>query len=86
MHYYNGKIIRGCVNGVFDKETLANSITERAGRKGFILPGVCLESTKKDFFTNKEVFYEFVDFYALEINDNNVIDIRDNVLKNIGIN
>lgn len=86
MHYYNGKIIEGCINQVFDKTILANSITEREGKKGFLLPGICLETQTGTFFTNQEVFYKLSDFYAFEIENNNLTDIRNNLLKDIAVN
>lgn len=86
MHYNNGKIVEGCINQITDKIKLANSITERSGKKGFILPGVCVETPGGNFFINQEIFYELRDFYAFEINNNNLSDVRVNILKDIGIN
>lgn len=86
MHLYNGKIIEGCINGITNRATLVNSISEKDGKKGFTTQGVCVETPSGDFFIKQEVFYGLKDFYAFEVNNNNLVDIRDNVLKDIGIN
>lgn len=85
MHYYDGRIIEGCINEITNKKTLANSITEKNGKKGFLWQGVCVETPSGNFFLNQEVFYELKDFYAFEINNNKLVDIREIVLKEIGI-
>ena len=80
MHYTNEKIIEGCVNEITDKATLINSTTEKDGKKGFLWQGVCVEKPDGNFFLNQEVFYELDNFYAFEINNNNLTDIRGEVL------
>lgn len=86
MHYYDGRIIEGCINEITDKTTLASSVTEKNGKTGFLWLGVCVEKPNGNFFLNQEVFYELDNFYAFEINNNNLSDIRDKILKDISIN
>lgn len=84
MHYYKGKILEGCIDRIFDTKGLSNSFTQRGGKVGFLLPGICVETKNGTLFTNYEVFYQLDDFYALEINNNKLTDIKDNILKDIG--
>lgn len=84
MHYYKGKILEGCIDRIFDTKGLSNSFTQRSGKMGFLLPGICVETKNGTLFTNYEVFYQLDDFYAFEINNNKLTDIKDNILKDIG--
>jgi len=86
MHYYKRKIIEGCINEVTNKKTLANSKAEKDGKKGFLWQGVCVKQPGGHFFLDQIVFYELDNFYAFEINNNNLTNIKESILKDIGVN
>lgn len=85
-HFQNRKIIEGCINEITDKELLAKSFIQRNDKVGFILPGNCLIAKHEDFFVDQKVFYDLKNFYAFEIKNNNLTDIKKEVIKNLSIN
>lgn len=84
MHYKEGVVVEGCINGTTDIETLAKSYIEKDNNRGFLWQGVCL-GKYGNFFLKQDVFYDLGNFYAFEINNNNLLNIKERVLAFLGI-
>ncbi len=82
-HFENRKIIEGCINEITDKKLLTKSFIQQNDKAGFILPGNCLTSEEKDFFVDQKVFYDLKNFYAFKIENNNLTDIRKEIVNDL---
>lgn len=78
-----GRINNGCIDAIIDKKVLESTINFRNGGKVFIYKGVCVD---RDLFNNKdEVVYKVDDFYAFKVQDGEFIDIKHEIIKDLGI-
>lgn len=84
-HFYNKNIIEGCINEIENIEELKSAVSRKEGMIGFVLPGNCLYSSRKDFYIDREVFYHLDNFYAFKVKNNNLTDIRQQTLEKIGL-
>ncbi|MBI2600871.1 hypothetical protein HYW42_02860 [Candidatus Daviesbacteria bacterium] len=82
MHIYNGRIIDGCVGIITEKAILQKSITMKYGVKGFNSNSLCVEDSYATGM--QQVFYSSDEFYSFKLKDKNVIDVKENVLKELG--
>lgn len=76
------KLADGCLEVMTDKIKLKNSIAIEGGQKGFSSEALCNE--RKYYPQVKKVFYRIDNFYALELKDKKLIDIKQQLLKEIG--
>lgn len=88
IHFLRGRETYGCIGGLSDKETLKKIIQVRSNEVGFEYGGKCVD---KDTGTGgiregpQPWFYTVDKFYAFSIKNGDFIDIKDQMLKELGI-
>lgn len=82
LHFREWEIVNGCIGMIHDKTALAKSVVIKEGIKGFNVSSLCVENAFK--VGRPEIFYGLENFYALKLQDREVIDIKENVLRELG--
>ena len=80
----NGTINSGCIEAVTDKEVLKSIFNLKGEKKGFIYTGYCMDKSGM-LNTKDKIFYGLDNFYALRLQDGEFIDIKKEVLSNLGV-
>ncbi|MBI3103881.1 hypothetical protein HYZ05_02990 [Candidatus Daviesbacteria bacterium] len=82
MHFQGDKLVDGCFEVFYDtKNKLAELVEERNGEKGFIYRSLCVENGKGSY---KEIFHRAENFYAYKLKNKDFIDIKKEMLKQLG--
>ena len=82
MHFQNWEVINGCIGLIYDKVTLEKSVAVQNGIKGFNAGSLCVYNYSAA--GRPEMFYPPEDFYALTLKGKDVIDIKEDTLKELG--
>ncbi len=83
MHFKGTKLVDGCVEIFYEtRERLSALIEEKDGEKGFVYRGLCLESGKAGY---RELFYKPENFYAFKLKNKDFINIKQEVLQELGL-
>lgn len=83
MHFQNGQLIDGCIEVLYlnEHKQLISYIKEQGGKRGFFFRGLCVEGGRSSY---KEILYKVENFYAFKIKSRDFIDIREEVLRELG--
>ena len=83
MHFQDRQLIDGCIEVLYlnEHKQLLPYIREEDGERGFFFRGLCVENGKSSY---KEILYKPENFYAFKIKSRNFIDIKEEVLKELG--
>ncbi|MDD5415744.1 MAG: hypothetical protein PHE48_01920 [Candidatus Daviesbacteria bacterium] len=81
MLFRNWEVVNGCVGIIYDKSVLEKSVAVKDGIEGFQASSLCVS----DYFAveRRNVFFRSDNFYAFRLKDKNVVDIKEEVLKNL---
>lgn len=83
MHFDGNKLIDGCLEVTYqDRDKLVRLIRVDEGKIGFLYRSLCVENGKSGY---KEIFYKPENFYAFKLKNKDFIDIRKDLLKELGI-
>jgi len=82
MRFQGNDLVDGCSEVFYESKTkLASLIRERNKEKGFVYRGLCLENGVGGY---KDIFYKPENFYAFKIKSRDFIDIKEQILKELG--
>lgn len=82
IHVKDNKLIDGCVEVFYaDRIKLASLIQVKDGEKGILYKALCVKDGKA---WNQEMFYKKENIYAFKLKNRDFIDIRDEILKELG--
>ena len=83
MRFQGTQLIDGCSERIYLNEykQLIPYIKEQDGQKGFFYKGLCVENGKGGY---KDIFYKPDNFYAFKLKNKDFIDIKKNLLKELG--
>lgn len=81
----NGTINNGCIEAVTDKEILKSKFILKDGKKGFIYKGYCVGKLGFLHISEDKIFYDLDNFYAFRIQGGEFIDIKHEIIKDLGI-
>lgn len=83
MRFEGSKLTDGCTEVLYLNQysQLLQFVREEKGQKGFFYRSLCVEKGKGFY---KELFYKTENFYAFKIKNRDFIDIKDEVLKELG--
>lgn len=83
MHLRSNQLTDGCLEMLYLNEykQLLPYIKEQDGQKGFFYRGLCVNNGKAGY---KDIFYKPENFYAFKIKDRDFIDIKKELLKELG--
>lgn len=83
MHFQNGQLMDGCIEVLYlnEHKQLLSYIREQNGKKGFFFRGLCVEGGRSSY---KEILYKSENFYAFKIKSRDFIDIKEQILKELG--
>lgn len=81
MHLRNREPVNGCVGVIFDKNILEKSVMIKNGIKGFNASSLCLKNYVE--VSRPETFFRKEDLVALRLKGREVINIKEEVLKNL---
>lgn len=82
MHIQGNHLVDGCVEVFYDtKQKLSALIKTKKSRKGFVYRSLCVDNGTGGY---REMFYKPENFYAFRIKDKDFIDIKEEVLKELG--
>ncbi len=87
MHFRNWEIVAGCTGYIYDKTSLEKSVVVKDGIKGFRINGLCVKNTdakNKYDVSRLEIFFEPENFHAFKLRGRDVIDIREEMLRELG--
>lgn len=81
MLFRNWDVVNGCIGIIYDKSILEKSVSVKDGIEGFQVSSLCVS----DYFAveRRNVFFRPDNFYAFKLKDKNVVDIKEEVLKNL---
>lgn len=79
----DGRINDGCIDAIVDREILKSAIVLEK-EKGFRHKGYCIYREKSSYGSDK-IFYNMDEFYAFRVKDGQFIDIKKEILKELGI-
>ncbi len=83
MHIQGTRLVDGCVEVFYEnKQKLAQLIKEKDGNKGFMYKSLCIQNGSGG---ETEIFYKPENFYAFKLKNKDFIDIKKDVLKELGI-
>lgn len=83
MLLQNGKVIDGCIGVIYEDNRmvqLIKSIQIQNGITGFSFPASCVDNGR---IRSKDLFFTFDHFYAFRIKDKKLINIKEEVLKDL---
>lgn len=81
MHFRNWELVNGCVGLIYDKVRLEKSVAVKENVKGFSAASLCVDSFGAGW---SEMFYKPENFYAFKLKDKDAIDIKQDVLNELG--
>lgn len=83
MRFQGNELIDGCSERLYFNEhkQLIPYIKEQNGQKGFLYQGLCIESGKGGY---KNIFYTPDNFYAFKLKNKDFIDIKEDLLRELG--
>ncbi len=83
MHFRGNDLVDGCVEVLYANEHahLLQFIKLKDNERGFFYRSLCVENGKGGY---RELFYKPENFYAFKIKDKDFIDIREEILKELG--
>lgn len=83
MHFQDGQLIDGCIEVLYlnEHKQLLLYIREQDGVRGFFFRGLCVEGGRSSY---KEILYKVENFYAFKIKSRDFIDIKEQILKELG--
>lgn len=84
MRTGDGSINNGCIDVVTDAEILKSIVDSKEGKSGFRYTGYCMDKPGA-VNTKDKIFYGLDNFYALRIQGGDFIDIKAEVLAELGI-
>lgn len=83
MHFQGNDLVNGCFEVFYEsKEKLALFIKEENGEGGFVYRSLCVQNGVGGY---TEVLYKPENFYAFKLKNKDLIDIREDVLKELGV-
>ena len=83
MHFDGNELIDGCLEVTYqDRDKLAKLIRVDEGKIGFLYRSLCVEEGRAAY---KEILYGPENFYAFKLKNKDFIDIREDILKELGI-
>lgn len=86
MHFRENKLMDGCIGVIYENEKmleLRKLVQVKGETKGFGYPALCVNGQKGGI---KSLFFTPDQFYAFKIEDKKLIEIKENVLKQLNIN
>ncbi|MEK7616901.1 MAG: hypothetical protein AAB414_02515 [Patescibacteria group bacterium] len=83
MHFRDNNLIDGCLEILYlnEHKQLLSYIKEQDGERGLFFRGLCMENGKSSY---KEILYKPENFYAFKIKSRDFIDIKKDLLKELG--
>lgn len=81
MHYRNWELVNGCTATIYDKASLEKSVVIKDSVKGFNAASLCISSSG---VARPEMFYTPDNFYAFRLKDKTAVDIKQDVLTELG--
>ena len=83
MHFQDRQLIDGCIEILYlnEHKQLLPYIREQDGERGFFFRGLCVNNGKASY---KDIFYKPENFYAFKIKSRDFIDIKEELLKELG--
>jgi len=83
--YFEGNILKeGCTEVLYfaNHNDLVKFIKDEKGKKGFFYRSLCVGNGKSNF---KEIFYELENFYAFKLKNRDFINIKEEILQELGL-
>ncbi len=83
MRFQGTQLKDGCSERLYlnEHKQLIPYIREQDGQKGFFYKGLCVKNGKGGY---EDIFYKMENFYAFKLKDRDFIDIKEEVLKELG--
>lgn len=85
MHFRENKLMDGCIGVIYEDDKmveLRKLVQTRGEKRGFDHPALCVEGQKGGF---KNLFFTIDQFYAFQVKDKKLFDIKENVLEQLNI-
>lgn len=84
MHFQDNTLRDGCFEILYlnEHKQLLPYIKQQDGRKGFFYRSLCLENGKA---SQREILYKPENFYAFKLKNKDFLDIKEEVLKQLGL-
>jgi len=83
MHFQDNRLREGCLEILYlnEHKHLLAFIKEQNGQKGFLYRCLCVANGRSGY---KNIFYKIENFYAFKIKSRDFIDIKEQILKELG--